>query len=201
MNMKDDHLTVNKYSRSGAIRPDTLLTVLHYTGAPGASAKQIRDYFESLKKGVIENGKMRYASSQYVIDMDGTVLRLMPDNEVAYHCGAGGKIDPVSGKLYTDYTREMIPSKYLTDPYSASYVCIGIEMCHPDDSGKFTQATLDAAEELVVSLFKRYPELTNPNSHLTTHEHIVGWKSCPLWFARHPEDFQAFQSRVKARLS
>jgi N-acetylmuramoyl-L-alanine amidase len=201
MNMTDSFLTVNPYSRSGYNRPDTFAVVLHWIGNAGQSAMNARNYFESLRKGVMEDGKLRYASAQYIIDISGEVVRTMPDTEVAYHCGPAGKVDPASGKLYTDLTRKLIPAKYLADPYSASYACIGIEMCHKEWTGEFSKETLDSAVELVASLFGRYPRLTDPLTQIVTHEAIVGWKFCPQWFHSHPADLDLFRQRVAAKLA
>lgn len=196
MVIKEDFLTINKYSRPGCRRPETLAVVVHWVGNPRQSAKQVRDYFESLKNGVVQGGVVRYASSQYIIDMDGTVYSAMPVDEVSYHCGCAGKIDPASGKLYTDQARALFGTKFTTNPYSPNYVTVGIEMTHPEWNGRFTEETLSSATELIVSLFKKYPRLGDVGTQLIRHKDITGWKSCPKWFCDYPEEFENFKTRV-----
>jgi N-acetylmuramoyl-L-alanine amidase len=194
MNIIDDFLTINPVTRSGYKREETLAVVLHWVGGVAKkSAKGIRDWIESLKDG------KQYLSIQYSVGWKGEIIRCMPDEERAYHVGCAGVPDPVSGKFYTDYARETF-GKYATDNnYSPSYCTIGIEMCHMEDDGRFSKETLNSTMELCVSLFKKYPNL-NPYKNLCTHQQIVGWKNCPLWFTSHPEDFKDFQHGLALNL-
>jgi N-acetylmuramoyl-L-alanine amidase len=196
MNITDNFLTINPYSRSGYKRPETLAVVLHWVGNAGQSAFAVRDYFESLKDGINVGGKPRYASAQFVIGIDGSIIRTMPDDEIAYHCGCGGKIDPASGKFYTEQSRRLFGTKYTMDPYSPSYVTVGIEMCHKTWTGEFTMETLESATELTKTLFYRYSKLEDPSTQIMTHFSVVGHKPCPLWFYNHPGDLTTFQQRV-----
>jgi N-acetylmuramoyl-L-alanine amidase len=200
MIFQDEFLTINQYSRSGYKRSDTLAIVLHWLGSAGQSAYAARNYFESLKDGINEGGALRYASAQYIVNFDGTVVRTMPDDEVAYHCGAAGKVDPVSGKLYTDRAREIFGTRFTTAPYSPNYVTIGIEMAHRTWTGEYTKEALDSAVELCNMLFRTYPKLGNPMEQILTHNQVVGWKNCPLWFFNHPDNFTVFKERVEGSL-
>lgn len=188
MTIFKDYLAIDPFTRPGGyLRNDTLGVVLHWVaGQPKQTAKGIKNYFETLKGGP------RYASSQYVIGWKGEVLQLMREQERAHHVGHAGKKDPVSGKFYTDYARNTF-GIYANDPrFSPSYCTIGIEMCHEFPDGRFSKETLQSALELCIDIFKRYPKL-DPYLHLTTHEKIVGWKFCPLWFHSHPEDLEDFK--------
>lgn len=72
-------LTINEYSRP-AIAVDRIKEiVIHYTGNPGSSAMQNRDYFESLK-----DTKETSASSHFVIGLEGEIVQCIPTSEVAY---------------------------------------------------------------------------------------------------------------------
>ncbi|PHV71881.1 hypothetical protein CS063_03140 [Sporanaerobium hydrogeniformans] len=66
-----------------------------------------------LAKEKNSGGNYIYASSHYIIGNDGTIIRCIPEKEVAYHAGK------VNG-------------------YS-----IGIELCHMDNTGKPTQKAYD----------------------------------------------------------
>lgn len=194
MVITDNFLTVNKYIRPGIKRKDTLAVVLHWVdGTAKKSALNIKDYFETLP------AKQIYGSTQYVIGWQGEAIRMMPEAERANHCGSM-KIDPASGKIYTDLSRELF-GFYATDPlYSPSYCTIGIEMCHEFSDGRFSKATLTSAMDLCVEIFKRYPNL-DPMKHLVTHEEVVGYKFCPLWFVKHPNDFLDFKRGLAMRLA
>ena len=116
----------------------------------------------------------RYVSSNYIIGLDGEVLECVPSEEIAY-C--------------TNQANE----------YS-----ISIECCHPDATGKFTDATETALAELCVYLLKRY-NLTADD--IIRHYDVTG-KQCPLYWAPtkyQPAEvangrFAAFKNRVRDML-
>ena len=85
MKITESLLTPNPYSRRQKSNNPKKI-IIHYVGNPGSTAMGNRNYFESLKKGVLQsNGKYRYASSQYIIDLNGDILRCIPENEEAIH--------------------------------------------------------------------------------------------------------------------
>ena len=188
MNIKDELLTVNDYSRPGKKILSVLGIVMHWTGVPNQPAEQVRQFFENRKTGM--GG---YGSAHYIVDMDGSIIRCIPDNEMAYHCGSSQK-DPVSGQIYTDYARRKFGS-FAKDPAhcSPNQVTIGIEMCPIDSDGNFTTETLKAAAELVKSLLEK-TKLTVYD--ITTHHDIVGWKDCPRLWTNHPEKLNEFREMV-----
>ena len=72
-------LDVNAYSRPG-INTDTITgVVIHYTANPGSTAKENRDYFNSL-----QYTQETEASSNFVIGLDGEIIQCVPTWEVAY---------------------------------------------------------------------------------------------------------------------
>lgn len=99
-------------------RPQTPLeevngVVVHYVGNPGTTAQQNRSYFNSLAETHKD-----YASSHFVVGLDGEIIQCVPLDEIAY-CSNDRNHDTIS-----------------------------IECCHPDDSGAFTQETYDALLKL-----------------------------------------------------
>ena len=72
-------LTVNAYSRPGTQTSKIKNIVVHYTANPGTTAKQNRDYFESLK-----DTKERKASSHFIVGLDGEIVQCVPTWEIAY---------------------------------------------------------------------------------------------------------------------
>lgn len=121
LGIQEDYLTVNSYSRPGTELEEVDKIVIHYTGNPGTTAKGNRDYFESLAT----TGET-YASSHFVIDLDGTILQCIPLNEIAYASN------------------------------EANAYCISIECCHPDGSGEFSTETYNQCVSLTAKLCDYY---------------------------------------------
>jgi N-acetylmuramoyl-L-alanine amidase len=194
MKIITEYIDVNGFSRPGKKRPATLAIVLHNVGVPRQSARAVRDYFNSLKnQNAMDNKPDISASAHYVIDLDGSIIALIPEDEKAYHCGTSQK-DPASRQLYTNRAREVLgfyaEKPNVTSPNSAT---IGIEMCH-DDGGVFTPETLQAARELCVNICKTYQ--LDPLKQILTHNEIVGWKECPFLWTRRPTYFMDFKLSV-----
>ena len=179
MNLKitDDLLTPNEYSRPQRPIEQIRAVVMHWVANPMTTPKQNRDFFEQRRAG--ENG---YGSAHYIVGIDGQILRVIPDDEMAYHVGS---------KEYTDYAREKLGSY----PNNCT---LGIELCHPDWSGQFTRETLTSAARLAAHLCREYD--LDPALDITTHHRIVGWKDCPKHFVQHPEMLCAFKIMVHDRI-
>ena len=67
---------------------------------------------------------------------------------------------------------------------------IQIEMCHPDASGKVSEATLTNVVWLCRELMKRYGI-----TEIIRHYDVTG-KKCPLWYVNHPEEWEALKGRI-----
>ena len=114
-------LPINEYSRPGDALPQVNGVVVHYVGNPGTTAKQNRSFFVNLAET-----HETYASSHFLVDMDGTILQCVPLDEISY-CSGDRNADTIS-----------------------------IECCHPDDTGKFTQETAEALTRLLNWLIETY---------------------------------------------
>ena len=119
-------LDVNEYSRPGTALTQVNGIVIHYTANPGTTAEQNRSYFQSLE----ETGET-YASSHFVIGIEGEIVQCVPCNEVAY----------ASNERNED--------------------TISIECCIADESGEFSEETYQSLIELVTWLMGRYDLGTN----------------------------------------
>lgn len=75
----EDYLTVNSYTRPGIANSRINGIVVHYTANPGSTAKETRDYFESLSAS-----HETRASSHFIIGLEGEVLICVPLDELAY---------------------------------------------------------------------------------------------------------------------
>ena len=158
-------------------RPGTKLIpqgiVIHYVGNPGSSALANRNYFENT--GI--------ASAHYIIGISGETIRIIPDNETAWHAGR-------SYGLEWDEIAKTNNSKFL-----------GIECCHPDPGGKFSGRTYKALIELCTELCRIYG--FEPLQDIYRHYDVSG-KLCPLYFVNNPDVWGQFKhdvanaARVKA---
>ena len=72
-------LPINEYSRPGEKLTAVNGVVVHYTGNPGTTAQQNRSYFA----GLAQSGET-FASSNFVIGLEGEILECVPLDEVAY---------------------------------------------------------------------------------------------------------------------
>jgi N-acetylmuramoyl-L-alanine amidase CwlA len=124
--IQDRLLKNNKYSRPGIELQKVKDVVVHYTGNPGTNAIANRNYFNNLPRTNRLQQKEVYASSHYIIGLDGKIIRCIPENEISYASN------------------------------SRNYDTLSIECCHPDSSGEFTKATYDSLVWLVSQICKYY---------------------------------------------
>ena len=120
--VEQDYLTVNEWSRPGTELEQIDGVVIHYVGNPGTTAHANRNYFESLSSG--QEGT--YASSHFIVGLEGEVIQCIPLTEVAY----------ASNERNAD--------------------TVSIEVCHPDETGAFSPVTYDRVVELTAWLCVRF---------------------------------------------
>ena len=173
----DALITPNPYSRPGRPLRAIMGLVWHWVANPGTSAEQNRNYFDRLGR----TGE-RYAGAHYIVGLRGEILQCIPDHEMAYHCGA-------------DKYKERAVELFGAYPNNCT---IGIEMCHPDETGKPTAETLESLITLSAVLAKKYGLL--PCINILRHFDITG-KDCPKWFIDHPEDYDHALGAVSVRMN
>lgn len=164
MKITDEYLPINKHSRPGSKIKPTKIAV-HYVGNAGSSAKGNRNYFAS--------GKV-YASSHYIIGLEGEILRLIPENEISYATN------------------------------QANSYTISIECCHPDSTGKFNSKTLQALIELCADICKRhrFNPLTDIIRHYdVTKKCCPAWWSPNGLNKNANADFNTFKQSVKDKMN
>lgn len=120
--VEQDYLTVNEWSRPGTELESIRGVVIHYVGNPGTTARANRNYFESLSSG--EEGT--YASSHFIVGLDGEVIQCVPLTEVAYASN------------------------------SRNGDTVSIEVCHPDETGEFSPVTYARTVELTAWLCREF---------------------------------------------
>jgi N-acetylmuramoyl-L-alanine amidase CwlA len=151
-------LLTSQQNRSGKKLLKIKGVVIHYTGNTGRGANAVanRNYF---------NNTTTYASAHYIVD-DHSIIRCIPDNEVAWHVGA---------KSYTPI------GMTIKENATPNYYLIGIEMCVNSD-GDWNK-TYQYTAELAAFLLRKY-NLTMDN--LYRHYDITG-KLCPAMMVNNAE--------------
>lgn len=96
-----------------------------------------------------------YVSSHFIIGLQGEIIQCIPLNEISYCTN------------------------------QANTYSISIECCHPDNTGKFTEATEKSLAELCAYLLEKY-NLTADD--IIRHYDVTG-KQCPLYWS--PTKYQS----------
>lgn len=136
--------------------------VIHYTANDGDTDEANGKYFAN---------KVVKSSAHYFVD-DDSVTQSVPDNYVAYHCGAN--------KYYHSYCRNANS--------------IGIEMCDTKKNGKHdvTEKTLANTLELAKIIMKKY---NIPIGNVLRH-YDVTHKICPAYFVSDEGAWLNFKNRL-----
>lgn len=111
-------LDVNEYSRPGIKTEAITGIVIHYTANPGSTAKQNRDYFNSLK-----DSKDNSVSSNFVVGMEGEIVQCVPTWEVAYASNERNK-DTISIECcHPDETGKFTDKTYASVVQLTAFLC------------------------------------------------------------------------------
>ena len=168
MHIKEMFIIPNPYSRPQKKIGQIKNIVIHWIGNAGTTAENNAKYFDGLKVGKKNStGDYIYASSHYIIGNDGVVVRCMPESEVAYHAS------------------------------KANSYSIGVEVCHPDWTGKPTQKAYESLVNLLVELCKRYK--LEPTQAIIRHYDVTG-KICPKYYVENKEAFEQLKKDVAKRV-
>ncbi|MDY3368450.1 peptidoglycan recognition family protein [Zhenhengia yiwuensis] len=168
MQIKEMFITPNKYSRPQKQIGQIKNIVIHWIGNAGTTAENNAKYFDGLKVGKKNStGDYIYASSHYIIGNDGVVVRCLPESEVAYHAS------------------------------KANSYSIGMEICHPDWSGKPTEKAYDSLVNLLVELCRRYK--LEPTQAIIRHYDVTG-KVCPKYYVEDVGAFKRLKEEVKGKM-
>ncbi len=106
------------------------------------------------------------SSSHFIVGLEGEVLQCIPVSEISY-ANAPRNFDTVT-----------------------------IEVCHPDETGKFTDASYNALVKLTAWLCG---ELELDANDVIRHYDVNG-KSCPRYYVDHGDAWKQFLKDVKAAL-
>ena len=163
--VEQDFIRKNIFSRPDVGRHKVDKIVIHYVANPGSTARNNRDYFDSLADQDPQKSGSS-ASSHFVVGLEGEVIQCIPVNEIAY---ANAPLNNTT---------------------------VAIEVCHPDDSGKFNDATYESLVDLTAFLCRQL-KLT-PGDVIRHYD--VNEKLCPKYYVEHEDAWERFQKDVKAAM-
>lgn len=112
------------------------------------------------------DGTESTVSSHFVVGLDGEIIQCLPLDE--------------KSSATSERNRDTI----------------SIEVCHPDESGKFTEATYASLVRLTAWLCDTYGLSIE---HVIRHYDTCG-KECPLYFVEHEDAWERFKSDVDASI-
>jgi len=104
----------------------------------------------------------RHVSSHFIVCLDGSIIQCVPVYEIAY-----------ASNIRNDDT-------------------LSIEVCHPDDTGRFTDESYTAVVRLAAWLLKRY----NMDPEDVIRHFDVQGKECPRYFVDNPDAWETFKANV-----
>lgn len=110
-----------------------------------------------------ENNKPE-RSAHFIIGLDGEILQLMPLDEVAWAVGVT----------------------------EGNFTSISIETCHPDDSGKFTDATYESLVKLVSWLCNTFGLDRDDVKKHSEYKSTI----CPKYFTENPAEWEKFKNSL-----
>ena len=166
MNIKTN--IANKDNYGGSRSTDSIkYIVVHYTGNDGDTDENNGNYFKNNVVG---------SSAHYFVD-DDSITQTVPDNYVAWHCGA---------KTYKHANCRNANS-------------IGVEICDDVKNGVIypSDKTIQNALELVEYLMKKY---SVPKENVIRHYDVTG-KLCPAYWCGTKEKDDKWKSAFWNRLT
>lgn len=114
----------------------------------------------------LQDGHGTSVSSHFVVGLDGEIVQCVPTWEIAYASN------------------------------ERNHDTISIECCHPDETGKFTDATYISMVKLTAFLCAKY-EL---NADAVIRHYDVTGKNCPKYFVENEDAWALFKADVNAAL-
>ena len=110
----------------------------------------------------LKDSHVTRSSSNFIVGLEGEIIQCVPTWEVAYASN------------------------------DRNHDTVSIECCHPDESGKFTDATYRSAVQLCAWLCLKFD--LGPED-VIRHYDVTG-KECPRYFVQHEDAWEAFRADV-----
>lgn len=171
-------IPVNPFSRPGKSLIKVRGLVFHWVNNAGTDAPFNVRWFKILAdQDPTDKVDDSFASTHYVIDRERTI-RCVPEKEMCYHVGA-------------HHYKPGIQKRLGAYPNANT---IGIELCHPDDSGRFEPEVIQQAKKLALEIAVKYG--LEPMEDFYRHYDVTG-KLCPKHWVGHPREWDQFKEEVQ----
>lgn len=194
MRVINKDLIIMSRGRPGRKLRECLAVVMHGSDKPNMRAKTLWEHYNDPNKKVV-------SSIHYIVDLNGDILRCIPEDEIAYHIWTKHNkeaLDIDSNRKYTNWARDKLGFyAHKIEQTSPDFCTISIEMCETDRAGHFTEQTYWAAVWLAADVLHRNRIGAD---RLTTHWGITGHRRCPKLWCEEPRRFEKFQTDVAAML-
>jgi len=155
------------------IKPQAI--VLHYTAIDSFASTW--NYFNhtriAAERGALQKESELNVSAQFLVDRDGTVYRLMPENWMARHC------------------------------IGLNHVAIGVENVGDDKDFPLTDAQVDADSALVRYLAKRFPiiYLLGHQEYRRMEKTPLFYEAVPAYRTEKSDPGEEFMRRVREKVA
>lgn len=103
------------------------------------------------------------ASSHFIVGLDGEIVQCIPTKEIAYASN------------------------------NRNYDTIAIEVCHPDETGKFSEKTYQSLVKLTVWLANKY---YIQDKNIIRHYDVTG-KLCPKYYVEHEDAWKKLKDEIE----
>ena len=163
--IEQDLIPVNPYSRPQLEMQPLQYISIHYVANPGSTARGNREYFQNLGDPNDPAYAIRKAGAHFVVGLEGEIIQCIPVYEGTYGMDK-----------------------------EHNYNTIHIECCHPDETGKFTETTIESLCKLASWLMQQYHL---DSTHLIRHYDGTVGKPCPLYYVEHPDEWEALKQRIQ----
>lgn len=177
MRIIDSLLRVGPHTRPGTRLNRISGIVVHDTNNPSLDVTATVRYFDALS----QSGP-QFGSYHYLIDLDASLHRLIPEDEVAYHAGPSSLTEPE--------IESMLGGK-------PNWRTLGVSFCNHDHSRQPTRAQYLTLIEFLADACARYA--LDPCERLLRHWDCTG-KHCPGWLVEHEALWHALRSDVKREM-
>ena len=107
------------------------------------------------------------ASSHFIVGLEGEIVQCIPTAEISYATNERN-VDTIS-----------------------------IECCHPDETGKFNEATYQSLEELTAYLCNRFGLSVD---QVIRHYDVTG-KDCPRYYVQNPDAWEQLKTDIEEQMS
>lgn len=110
----------------------------------------------------LKDSKETKASAHFIVGLDGEIVQCIPSNEVAYASN------------------------------NRNWDTIAIEVCHPDETGKFNEKTYQSLVKLAAWMANKY-HIQNKN--IIRHYDVTG-KLCPKYYVEHEDAWEQLKKDI-----